>query len=140
MPKEPEENGFTVIDRRGRRDAPERAAELRAAGSSGPSPESSASAPDPRGAPARELDLTVLFIMLASSALVHLGKAPDPMTGTPQRDLSQARLSIDLLHLLREKTEGHRTAEESQLLEDLLYDLQLQFVEAVGGATRRPGS
>lgn len=140
MPKEPEENGFTVIDKRGRRDAPEHAAETTAAGFSQPPPGPSASAHDLPGAPPRELDLTVLFIMLASSALVHLGKAPDPMTGVPQRDLTQARLSIDLLRLLREKTEGRRTAEESQLLEDLLYDLQLQFVEALGGATPRSGS
>lgn len=140
MPKEPEENGFTVVDRRGRRDAPEHAAGSPAAGASQPPPGPSASAHEMPGAPARELDLTVLFIMLASSALVHLGKAPDPMTGAPQRDLTQARLSIDLLRLLREKTEGHRTAEESQLLEDLLYDLHLQFVDALGEATRRPGS
>jgi len=78
--------------------------------------------------------LTTLFLMLASSALVHLGKAPDPTTGVAQRDLAQARLSIDLLRLLGEKTEGHRTAEESQFLEEILYDLQMQFVQAVGGS------
>ncbi len=74
--------------------------------------------------------------MLASSALVHLGTAPDPMTGVARRDLAQARLSIDLLRLLREKTEGHRTPEESQFLEEILYDLQMRFVEAVGEASR----
>jgi len=74
------------------------------------------------------VDLNALFLMLASSALVHLGVAPG--AGGSQRDLPQARLCIELLRLLQDKTEGHRTAEESQLLDEILYDLQLRFVEA----------
>jgi hypothetical protein len=42
---------------------------------------------------------------------------------------------IDVLGLLREKTEGRRSAEETQVLEELLYDLQLRYVDA----TKRPG-
>jgi len=136
MPKESEEEGFTVVDKRGRRDASEPAEEpvsprfSRARSEpSGPSPASAFAAPPGP-------DLAALFLMLASSALVHLGKAPDPGTGTARQDLGQARLSIDLLRLLRDKTEGHRTAEESQFLEEILYDLQIQFVEAMGGASR----
>ena len=44
-------------------------------------------------------------------------------------DLAQAGEVIDLLMLLRERTEGHRTAQETRVLEDLLYDLQLRYVE-----------
>lgn len=131
MPKEPEEQGFTFIDRRGSRGepAPKPAPPPSAAGSerSGPVPTSAfETSPEP--------DLTGLFLMLASSALVHLGEAPDPMTGAPRRDLAQARLTIDLLGLLRDKTEGHRTEEESQLLDELLYNLQIQFIQAIGSA------
>ncbi|MFQ5827717.1 MAG: DUF1844 domain-containing protein [Candidatus Methylomirabilia bacterium] len=71
--------------------------------------------------------------MLASSALVDLGVTPEPMTGAPRLDLVQAKLYIDLLRLLRDKTEGHRTSEESKLLGDVLQDLQLRFVEATKG-------
>src|SRR5262245_34029346 len=72
-----------------------------------------------------ERGLEGLFIMLASSAVVALGQAPDPMTGK-MRDKNPAAAAdaIDLLTLLREKTEGHRTARETQILDELIYDLQ----------------
>lgn len=70
-------------------------------------------------------------MMLASEALIALGDAPDPGTGRPQRDLSHASGMIDLLTLLREKTEGHRSEHETRALEDLIYDLQIRYVEAV---------
>jgi len=72
--------------------------------------------------------------MLASSALVNLGEAADPETGERIVDLEQAKDAIDLLSLLRVKTEGNRTEQESHLLEEMLYDLQLRFVRAAKGA------
>jgi hypothetical protein len=67
-------------------------------------------------------------MMLASSAVVALGHAPDPLTGQRQIDLVQAAEAIDLLLLLREKTEGHRSGDETRMLEELIYDLQLRYV------------
>jgi hypothetical protein len=69
--------------------------------------------------------------MLASSAVVALGETADPATGQARRDPGAASEVIDLLVLLREKTEGHRTPRESQLLEELIYDLQLRYVAAM---------
>jgi hypothetical protein len=77
-----------------------------------------------------ERSLTGLFMMLASSAVVALGDAPDPLTGQRQVDLAQAADAIDLLILLREKTEGNRSHEENRILEEVLYDLQLRYVHA----------
>jgi Domain of unknown function (DUF1844) len=71
--------------------------------------------------------------MLASSALMNLGEAADPETGERVLDLGQAKEAIDLLTLLRLKTEGNRTEQESHLLEEMLYDLQLRFVRAAKG-------
>ncbi|PYN87778.1 MAG: DUF1844 domain-containing protein [Candidatus Rokuibacteriota bacterium] len=85
--------------------------------------------PAPAGA-VGERSLAGLFMMLASSAVVALGDAPDPLTGQRQVDLAQAADAIDLLILLREKTEGHRSPEENQILEEVLYDLQLRYVHA----------
>ena len=74
--------------------------------------------------------------MFASSALINLGEAPDPASGERQVDLDQAKEAIDLLLLLREKTEGNRTEHESRLLEQILYDVQMRFVQAAKGSAR----
>lgn len=117
------EDSFKVTDRRRRLDAED---------SPRPAPLSIESPPSgpPRPEPVGERSLAGLFMMLASSTVVALGDAPDPLTGQRQRDLAQAADAIDLLLLLREKTEGHRSAEEGQILDELLYDLQLRYVHA----------
>jgi hypothetical protein len=71
--------------------------------------------------------------MFASSALVSLGAAPDPASGERSVDLDQAQGAIDVLLLLRDKTQGNRTEAESRLLEEILYDLQLRFVRTARG-------
>ena len=83
--------------------------------------------PDERG----ERSLEGLFVMLASSAVVALGDTAAPMTGQVGKDPAAAAEAIDLLVLLREKTEGHRTPRETQLLDELIYDLQLRYVAAM---------
>lgn len=123
---------FKVTDRRRRvdDDAPSRPA-------AAPSPEAHQRphrAPPAEPGPVGERSLAGLFMMLASSAVVALGDAPDPLSGQRQIDLTQAADAIDLLILLREKTEGRRSVEESQILEEVLYDLQLRYVRA----TKRP--
>lgn len=137
----PEEETFRVTDRRG---VP-REAEPPAAPPSAPPPPPPPRAEPPRVAPAAggppeavrgdegAAELSGLFIMLASSALINLGEAADPMTGARHVDLDQAEDAIDMLLLLRDKTRGNRTEQESRLLEEILYDLQLRFVRATGG-------
>jgi Domain of unknown function (DUF1844) len=126
------EDVFKVTDRRRRLDSDEPV-----------QPSAAAPSPQPPGAPATsaptsgsdgERSLAGLFMMLASSAVVALGQAPDPLTGQRQMDLAQAADAIDLLLLLRQKTEGNRSTEESRILDELLYDLQLRYVHA----TKRP--
>jgi hypothetical protein len=142
----PEEETFRVTDRRG---VP-REAEPPAPPPSAPPPPVPPPSPLPRAEsprvapPAGEppegvrgdegaAELSGLFIMLASSALINLGEAADPMTGARHVDLDQAEDAIDMLLLLRDKTRGNRTEQESRLLEEILYDLQLRFVRATGG-------
>lgn len=128
-----EEETFKVTDRRGQ----SKSGESGTAGPSGPAPttadprriEPSAPPVSPRPEPGAP-DLQGLFVMFASAALVSLGEAPDPF-GERHVDLEQAREAIDVLLLLRDKTNGNRTDEESQMLEELLYDLQLRYVRAV---------
>jgi hypothetical protein len=77
------------------------------------------------------LDFTAFVLSLASSALIHLGEAPDPVSGKIQDpDLMLAQESIDLLALLAEKTKGNLTGDESRFLQTMLYDLRMRFVAA----------
>lgn len=122
---QPPEEGFKVTDRRRRVDEAPRGGDT--------TPGEGASA-RPSAPPAGPRSLVDLFMMLASEALVALGDVPDPATGQRQRLLAHASEVIELLLLLRDKTEGNRTAEETQVLAELLYDLQLRYVRATKSA------
>jgi hypothetical protein len=117
------EDVFKVTDRRRRHDD-EQALRVAPGGAEAPRP-----SPVDLSPPG-ERSLAGLFMMLASSAVVALGEAPDPLTGQRQVDLAQAADAIDLLILLREKTEGNRSPDENRILEEVLYDLQLRYVHA----------
>ncbi len=75
------------------------------------------------------LTFSAFVLGLASSALIHLGVAPNPETGAVTVELSLARQSIDVLSLLREKTRGNLSADEEQLFTSVLTDLRMRFVE-----------
>jgi hypothetical protein len=69
-------------------------------------------------------------LSLAHTAAVHFGDVPDPVSGqTAQPNLPAAQQMIDILALLEEKTRGNLSAEERQLLEQIVYELRLRFVE-----------
>ena len=79
-----------------------------------------------------KVDFTALIVSLASSALVHLGEAPEPESGEVRRELPLAKHTIDTLTMLQEKTAGNLTPEESRILEGMLYELRMLFVQAKG--------
>jgi hypothetical protein len=84
-----------------------------------------------------DLSFTSFVISLATTAAIHFGDLPDPATGTtPEPNLDGAAQMIDILSLLEEKTRGNLTAEERQVLEQVLYELRLRFVQAKNGGTR----
>lgn len=76
-----------------------------------------------------KIDLTTFFLSISSAAYMGLGIVPPPSGGVPQIDLELARQNIDLLELMHEKTRGNRTAEEDRLLEQLLFETRMKFVE-----------
>lgn len=85
------------------------------------------------------LSFAAFVLSLAHTAAVHFGDIPDPVTGQPaEANLQAAQQMIDILSLLEEKTRGNLTAEERQLLEQLLYELRLRFVEANKAADAGP--
>jgi Domain of unknown function (DUF1844) len=74
----------------------------------------------------------VAFVLsLAHTAAVHFGDIPDPVSGQKSdANLPAAQQMIDILALLEAKTRGNLTPEERQLLEQILYELRLRYVEA----------
>jgi hypothetical protein len=83
------------------------------------------------------LTFTAFVFSLASSAAIHFGDLPDPVTGgKAEPNLDGAAQMIEILALLEEKTRGNLTAEERQLLEELLYELRMRFVEATNDQKR----
>ena len=91
---------------------------------------------DDHGAPGEMHDATAVtfvgFVLsLAHTAAFHFGDVPDPVTGeSGTANLAAAQQIIDILALLEQKTRGNLTAEERQLLEQLLYELRMRYVEA----------
>ena len=84
-----------------------------------------------------DLTFTAFVLSLATTAAIHLGDLPDPATGAPgEANLDGATQMIEILSLLEQKTRGNLTAEERQVIEQVLYELRLRFVEAKNGGKR----
>jgi uncharacterized protein DUF1844 len=78
-------------------------------------------------------------LSLAHTAAFHFGDVPDPVSGQAGPvNLAAAQQIIDILALLETKTRGNLTAEERQLLEQLIYELRMRYVEASKSAAPEP--
>jgi hypothetical protein len=77
--------------------------------------------------PAASFEL--LLTTLATEALVALGQVPHPATGKTQVQRNQAKFFIDTVDVLRQKTAGNLTASEQQVIESLLHQMRLVFVQ-----------
>lgn len=111
--------------------APSKQAEAASAPSTGPAPGTGAagvSGPG-EGQAQPEMNFATFVIGLSTQALMNLGEIPDPATGHPVRDLDAAQQVIDILGLLQLKTRGNLDHEESGLLESILFDLRMKYVE-----------
>ncbi|CAN5199894.1 hypothetical protein BH20VER2_BH20VER2_02600 [soil metagenome] len=75
------------------------------------------------------------FVMMqAQNAALFLGQIPNPQTGQGEVNLELARMFIDQLAMIQEKTRGNLTSEESTVLRNTLSNLQMVFVEVSQGA------
>jgi len=83
------------------------------------------------------LSFTAFVLSLASTAAIHFGDLPDPQSGQKaEPNLDGAAQMIEILALLDEKTRGNLTAEERQVLDQVLYELRMRFIEAKSGGKR----
>ena len=83
------------------------------------------------------LSFTAFVLSLASTAAIHFGDLPDPISGErAEPNLEGATQMIEILSLLEQKTRGNLTAEEREVLGQVLYELRMHFVEATGSGKR----
>src|SRR5437660_12330295 len=75
-------------------------------------------------------------VMHAQNAALFLGQIPNPETGEPEVNLDLARMFIDQLAMIQEKTRGNLTNEEATVLRNALSNLQMAIVEASGAGAR----
>ena len=87
--------------------------------------------------PQPQLSFTAFVLSLASTAAIHFGDLPDPVSGEQaELNLDGAAQMIEILALMEEKTRGNLTAEEREVLNQVLYELRMRFVEATGEGKR----
>lgn len=123
---EDEKKKYTFTDRRGRSEEPGKKA-----GSDSPCRLDEALS---RGVVNEDaIDFSTLIMSFASAAMIGMGAVPDPLTGQVSRDLAVAKQNIDIIALIRDKTKGNLTGEEDSLVEGILYELRMVFVQAQKG-------
>jgi len=79
-----------------------------------------------------EINFISFIFSLSTSVLIQLGAIQDPITQKESKNLPLAKQTIDLLGMLKEKTKGNLTPEEEKFIEDVLFDLKMMYVKAVG--------
>ena len=132
MENEEEKKGFTIRDRRtsAQPSGTEREEQKKA---EGPTPGEFRKGE--RGERAEESEIHLpevtfssFLLSLSTSALMHLGEVPDPVTKKVDKSLALAKQSIDMLGMLKEKTKGNLSADEEKLMDHLLADLRWRYV------------
>jgi hypothetical protein len=78
-----------------------------------------------------EINFSTFVISFSTQALMHLGEIANPLTGKVEPDRPVAKQMIDIIGMLREKTRGNLNSGEDRLIEDILFDLRMKYVEAV---------
>jgi Domain of unknown function (DUF1844) len=143
MSSEEKDKGFTVQDRRrfsaegeAKADGPEETPPPAAASAA----EAAAAerrrdaAPEPPEEP--EVTFTTFMVGLSTQALAALGEISDPVSGARSKDLQAAQQLIDIIGMLREKTRGNLDRDEDGLIEAILFDLRMKYVELARQSAR----
>jgi hypothetical protein len=142
MAPEEKDKGFTVQDRRRFSAEGEAKAEGPEETAPAPASEPKAAAPAPeRGADKEpfteaEVTFTTFMVGLSTQALAALGEISDPVSGASAKDLRAAQQLIDIIGMLREKTRGNLDRDEDGLIEAILFDLRMKYVELARQSAR----
>ncbi len=130
-----ERKGFQVRDRRRFTETGEVRPDAPAEESPSAEPEKAGATvserPSPAAEPASEITFSTFLVSLSTQALMCLGEIPNPASGQTETDLQAVRELIDIIAMLQEKTRGNLDPTESQLIEKILFDLRMRYVENV---------
>jgi len=132
-----EGKGFTVQDRRRfspeTGEARENVAEppSETAQAAEPSQAQAAAASEAHQGPLPEINFSTFVISLSTQALMYLGEITNPVSGKVDVDVPAAKQTIDILGMLQEKTGRNLSPSEDRLMQDILFDLRMKYVEAV---------
>ena len=85
--------------------------------------------PETEAAPLPEINFASFIFSLSTTAMYHFGDFPDPVTKESQRNLPAAKQTIDILSILKTKTEGNLDEQEKQMLDGILYELRMRFIK-----------
>jgi len=85
--------------------------------------------PETEASPLPEINFASFIFSLSTTAMYHFGDFPDPVTKAPQRNLPAAKQTIDILSILKTKTEGNLDEQEKQMLDGILYELRMRFIK-----------
>jgi len=80
--------------------------------------------------PPLEVNFMMFITSLSMQAMMSLGIYPNPITKKEEKNLDATKYTIDTITMLQEKTKGNLTSEESRLIDNILYDLRMKYVEA----------
>jgi len=78
-----------------------------------------------------EMFFLQLILMFQTAALQQMGKLMNPLTQKVEKDLEQAKFSIDILGMLEEKTRGNLSEEEKKFLDHVLFELRMNYLEEI---------
>ena len=82
-----------------------------------------------------QVTFSTFILSLASTALVQLGEVPNPESGQIEQNLALGKHTIDVLDMLRSKTQSCLDNEEKRLLDGILYELRMKYVLQTPSAT-----
>lgn len=118
---EDEKKGYTFTDRRSRQEQNRQGREASSGEARGSSfPEDRAHV---------EIDFSTLITSFASAAMISMGLVYDPATGKTGSDPVLARQNIEIIAMLQDKTRGNLSADEEKLVENILYELRMNYIE-----------
>jgi hypothetical protein len=133
MDEQQDKPGFRVSDRRRFTDTGDERAAAGEAGETEPAAggEQTRGTQPPEAAAPEPVTFSTFVLGLSTQALLHLGEIASPLDGKVEQDLVAAKHMIDILGILRDKTRNNLEHGEEHLLDSILYDLRMRYVDLV---------